>query len=119
MISVIHEVDFQKTPHDEKLQYLIDRSKEAIKKSRSRETFQPDHIESEDTRRSEIDHIHSHKINFLQSQAQDNMNYASQEKVRVAELKMKTAELTQIIEEGNLANSSTQGSAGVIRKRYD
>ena len=32
---------------------------------------------------------------------------------------MKTAELTQIIEEGNLANSSTHGSAGIIRQRYD
>ena len=30
---------------------------------------------------------------------------------------MKAAELTQIIEEGNLAHSSTQGDAGVIRKR--
>ena len=30
---------------------------------------------------------------------------------------MKTAELTQIIEEGNLANSSTHGSAGMMR--YD
>ena len=47
------------------------------------------------------------------------MNYASQEKNRVAELKMKAAELTQIIEEGNLAHSSTKGSATMVRRRHD
>ena len=46
------------------------------------------------------------------------MNYASQEKNRVAELKMKAAELTQIIEEGNLAHSSTKGSATMVGIRH-
>ena len=32
---------------------------------------------------------------------------------------MKTAELTQIIEEGNLANSSIHGSASMMKQRYD
>ena len=32
---------------------------------------------------------------------------------------MKAAELTQIIEEGNLAYSSTKGSAVAVRRRYD
>ena len=79
------------------MKYLINKSSKMLSYEQgSSMKSEVNAIQSEriQSTRSEVEHIHAEKISFLQEKAQENQEITCHENQRVAELKMKAAELS-------------------------